>query len=481
MSSNPPTNCSRCGAPLMPGARFCSQCDAPVSPSANVPSSVTGGSSGAQWPWMVAGAAVGVLILVIVVGAVMWYQSNSATKESESALVLGTATATGTFTATPTVENTAQPTALPEIPTATYIPSPTATVTLPPTVAPLPTETALPPPVACVNNAAFVADVTIPDGTVLAAGQSFVKTWRLQNSGNCAWDNSFSFMFTGGDLMSGASPQAVIPVGSRAVVDIPVRMIAPTQPGVHTGHWQMRGPDGTFFGTTVTVVIVVPSPATAVPTPIPTDIPAPVSETCWGKPNIAYFKASPTTITAGDSSTLSWGAVTNATSAYLSPDVGGVASPGSVEVSPGNTTTYTLTATCGEDGSTRIARVTVTVNAPTIHSQGNLSIPQTFTANLDTGVVGGGGGDIWFEARTATQRFVTPRNGAEIAKFGATAPGRGDCTSAPLSENSININNLPQGTYVCVLTNAGRYGRFRVTAPVGPSPGTLKISYTTWD
>jgi hypothetical protein len=74
---------------------------------------------------------------------------------------------------------------------------------------------------------------------------------------------------------------------------------------------------------------------------------------------IASFTASPGTITAGQSSTLNWGKVDNATSASIDPGVGGVGTPGSTTVSPPTTTTYTLTATgCG--GTTR-KTVTVTV------------------------------------------------------------------------------------------------------------------------
>ncbi len=85
--------------------------------------------------------------------------------------------------------------------------------------------------------------------------------------------------------------------------------------------------------------------------------PAPV---CPGAPVINSFSASPHTITAGQSATLAWGAVTNATSATIDPGIGGVGTPGSTVVSPGGTTTYTLTATgCG--GTTR-RQVTVVVN-----------------------------------------------------------------------------------------------------------------------
>lgn len=116
------------------------------------------------------------------------------------------------------------------------------------------------------------------------------------------------------------------------------------------------------------------------------------------------------------------------------------------------------------------------------HSTGPLEIPQTWTADLDEGVVGAGSdADIWFEAVTATERYVTPQNGASVAVVGISSVGRDGCAAAPLSTARIDIDDLPVGTYVCVQTNLGRYSQFRVNAPMGPSPGTLVLGYTTWE
>ena len=62
-------------------------------------------------------------------------------------------------------------------------------------------------------------------------------------------------------------------------------------------------------------------------------------------PAITSFTASPETITAGTSTTLSW-ATTGATSVSVSPGtIASVAASGSMSLSPTATTTYTLTAT----------------------------------------------------------------------------------------------------------------------------------------
>ena len=119
---------------------------------------------------------------------------------------------------------------------------------------------------------------------------------------------------------------------------------------------------------------------------------------------------------------------------------------------------------------------------PVMHATGHLLIPQTCTADLDEGIVkAGSAADIWLEVRTTTAWYVTPRNGATIAIVGTKSVGRDGCAAASLSGESIPINHLPEGTYVCVCTNLGRYAQFRVNAPIKPTPGTMKIGFTTWE
>ncbi len=80
---------------------------------------------------------------------------------------------------------------------------------------------------------------------------------------------------------------------------------------------------------------------------------------------INTFNASPSTINAGQSSTISW-QVSGATNVTITPNIGSVALSGSRSVSPSDTTTYTLTATAG--AQQRTATVAVTVNSPPIIS-----------------------------------------------------------------------------------------------------------------
>jgi len=75
-------------------------------------------------------------------------------------------------------------------------------------------------------------------------------------------------------------------------------------------------------------------------------------------PIINSFLANPTTITVGESSTLSW-SVADATSVTIDNGVGTVALSGTTTVSPITTTTYTLTATNTAGSVTATTTVTV--------------------------------------------------------------------------------------------------------------------------
>ena len=155
------------------------------------------------------------------------------------------------------------------------------------TATPPPDSTAAPPTVAatavqsggCTLNMAYVADVTIPDGTVLTPGSAFVKTWRVKNSGTCDWTDGTQLVFADGEQMRGPAAVSVPPTTPDALADISVNLTAPNAPGKYLGRWRMRSPEGTVYGA-LTVVIVIPSTPTVVPTgtPVPTDTPSALTE-----------------------------------------------------------------------------------------------------------------------------------------------------------------------------------------------------------
>jgi len=131
-------------------------------------------------------------------------------------------------------------------PAATNTPLPTATPYIPPATAIPPTATAVPIP---CYRASFVDDVTVKDGTAFIAGTLFTKTWRIKNTGSCAWTKDFKIYFYSGNAMGAAAsvafPASVNPGGT---VDLSVPMTAPGTTGDFTGNWMLKAANGTIFG-----------------------------------------------------------------------------------------------------------------------------------------------------------------------------------------------------------------------------------------
>jgi hypothetical protein len=113
---------------------------------------------------------------------------------------------------------------------------------------------------AVCNNLAYLADATIPDGTVFDGGEDFKKTWQVQNTGSCKWDEGYKLVYKGGD-------EELDPVtvrlegddflGPGSVGELSVDLTAPLKAGRYTCTWQMQADNGEYFGTELTVVIEV--------------------------------------------------------------------------------------------------------------------------------------------------------------------------------------------------------------------------------
>lgn len=105
----------------------------------------------------------------------------------------------------------------------------------------------------------FVSDVTIPDNTQMDPGEAFTKTWKVQNSGSCAWDAGFKFQNTGGDVLGATAFTLPASVAAGQTYDISIPMTAPNKTGTLRGNWRMSTASGQYFGDEVFVVIVVGS------------------------------------------------------------------------------------------------------------------------------------------------------------------------------------------------------------------------------
>jgi len=145
-------------------------------------------------------------------------------------------------TATPEPENTETETLTP-IPSMTSIPSMT----------PYHYHTSTPissftPSVIC-NRAGYVKDVTVPDGTAINSGTKFTKTWRLTNTGACAWTTDYEVAFFTGDKIGGPSSFSLDDnISPGETVDISVTLTAPNNLGTYVGYWKLRNANDVTFG-----------------------------------------------------------------------------------------------------------------------------------------------------------------------------------------------------------------------------------------
>ena len=136
----------------------------------------------------------------------------------------------------------------------TLTPQPISTGTLfnsTPSALPLSTFTTVPPlqPVTLCDAAAFVSDVTYPDGSNVSLGGTFTKTWRIQNAGTCTWTTAYSLVFVSGERFG--APGAISLPGSVApgqTIDLSINLTAPNNNGRYRGDWKLRNASGVIFG-----------------------------------------------------------------------------------------------------------------------------------------------------------------------------------------------------------------------------------------
>lgn len=207
------------------------------------------------------------------------------------------------------VEESALPTTDPGIILPTPLnPPPTlvSAITSTPEASPTPASTTTidPSTTPCTYRTAFIADVTIPDDTTILPGASFSKTWRIRNNGSCPLPEGTNWSYANGERMNGPISQPLAPLAAGETADITIQLIAPQNPGTHTGYWQVVLPNGVTLATRYYVRIIVPSPTTA-PTATPTTAPTPVP-TVTNAPSVIFFRANVTLANPGDTIQLEW-------------------------------------------------------------------------------------------------------------------------------------------------------------------------------
>lgn len=213
-----------------------------------------------------------IILSLLLLAACTPLGAGSSRPETESTS-LPTLAQTLTRQAETEVDASPAPTAVPATSTPTLRPSPTQPA-LAPTKTPTPQVESSPTPTHTLASeqpclqATLLEDVTVPDGSVLNPGEIFLKIWRLQNTGSCAWQwGRYWLAFAEGERFSGPNlarayfypPSPVLALAELGeaswqnleqqvdpgeIVDVPLLMRAPDQPGIYRSYWRLQDDDG---------------------------------------------------------------------------------------------------------------------------------------------------------------------------------------------------------------------------------------------
>lgn len=179
---------------------------------------------------------ISILIILLFIISACNLPSSAVTPTSESNIVMTAAALTVQAQLTKSVQFST-PTLPVAIATNTSSSAPTLPVsTLPPAAS----------ATSVCDQAQFVRDVTIPDGSQVTPGASFTKTWELRNAGTCTW-TGYSLVFESGDLMGATSPQSIPSVSPGQDVDLSVNFTAPTTAGSYRSYWRIRNASGVLI------------------------------------------------------------------------------------------------------------------------------------------------------------------------------------------------------------------------------------------
>lgn len=107
------------------------------------------------------------------------------------------------------------------------------------------------------NNLAFIRDVNYPSGTAVTSGETFTKTWKVQNIGTCDWLYGYALTTVGEDHFRSTWSQIGRIVKPWDWTELSVVAEAPKKEGTYTTYYRLTDGGGTAFGTTLSLTIVV--------------------------------------------------------------------------------------------------------------------------------------------------------------------------------------------------------------------------------
>lgn len=115
------------------------------------------------------------------------------------------------------------------------------------------------------NDAAYRGEGGVKDGDTVDAGKEFVKSFMLLNTGECEWDEGYSFAFIPEFSTPGFPGYSIVlqknkpedytkPGAGQTYV---LKLTAPKTPGTYKAYWKMKDDTGNLFGPLVWLEVIV--------------------------------------------------------------------------------------------------------------------------------------------------------------------------------------------------------------------------------
>jgi next-to-BRCA1 protein 1 len=123
-------------------------------------------------------------------------------------------------------------------------------------------------PISTADNSAWVADVSVPDGTKFYLNESFTKIWKVKNTGSTTWDNTYSLVNIDGNTWGAKD---IIPLTATVQpgqeVQLKISFHAPKVLGEQFSRWKLMNSASQIFGQELYVYIDVDTSAKKTATP----------------------------------------------------------------------------------------------------------------------------------------------------------------------------------------------------------------------
>jgi hypothetical protein len=87
-----------------------------------------------------------------------------------------------------------------------------------------------------------VADVNVDDYTKFEQGETFTKTWHVENIGTCTWSDAYSLVFFSGDQMDAPASLPLRETAPGETLEISVDMTAPARDVLVRADFELHNP-----------------------------------------------------------------------------------------------------------------------------------------------------------------------------------------------------------------------------------------------